>query len=71
MITTQDKILAEHEASHADAPWVLLKSRGYQPGCGSIPGRMLYNVAGGDYALGSTVTIETLLAQGYRVEVVQ
>jgi hypothetical protein len=71
MICEADRTLAEHEAAHGDKPHVLVRALGYQPGLGSLPGRMLFNVAGGEYAAGSTVTIETLLAQGYRVEVVQ
>lgn len=70
MIAEQDKRLAEHESANASKPWVLVRKRGYQPGCGSISGRMLFNVVAGDYGAGSTVTIESLLHQGYRVEVV-
>ena len=55
-------------------PWVQLRMRGYQSGAGSVPGRMLFNLdwisAGVSECVGSTVTIETMLERGYRVEVV-
>lgn len=35
-----------------------------------MPGRWLYNVVSGDYAHGSTVTIESMKARGFKVEVV-
>ena len=69
MITATDQILIEHEAANADKPWVLVRKCGYQPGFGGGPGMMLYNVVGGEYARHSTITLETLLKQGYRVEV--
>lgn len=69
MISAPDKLLAEHEAANADKPWVLVRRCGYQPGFAGGPGRMLYNVIGGETALHSTITLETLLKQGYRVEV--
>lgn len=71
MIGVADKALAEHEATHAAEPWVLIRARGWQPGVGSMPGRYLFNVVAGDYLKGSTVTIETLLKHGFRMEVVQ
>jgi hypothetical protein len=49
---------------------VILKPHAMQPGFGSIPSRMLYNVVGGDYTFGSTVTIETMAENGFEVEVV-
>ena len=52
-------------------PRVYLKEQGYQPGFGTLPGRMLYNVVGGDYVLGSTVTKETMIERGFKVEVVK
>jgi hypothetical protein len=70
MITELQKDLAEHEVREAGKPWVLLRQRGYQPGAGSVPGRMLWDVIGGDYCKGSTVTMETMRQRGYRVEVV-
>lgn len=62
---------AEHEAANLDKPWVLVRKCGYQPGLGNIPGRMLYNTVAGAIRAGSTVTVEGLLKQGYRVEVVE
>jgi hypothetical protein len=50
---------------------VFLKEHGYQPGFGTLPGRMLYNVVGGDYVHGSTVTKETMIERGFKVEVVK
>lgn len=70
MLSTADKFAAEHEAENADKPWVLVRKCGYQPGFAGGPGMMLYNVVAGEYALHSTIAIETLLKQGYRVEVV-
>ena len=70
MLTQTDKLLAEHEAAHAQEPWVLVRFQGWQQGFGSMPGRALFNVVAGPYTVGSTVTIETMLAAGYRVEVV-
>ena len=52
--------------------WVQVKKHAYQQGFGHLAGRMLYNtVGGGGMPEGSTVTIESLLKQGYRVEVVE
>jgi hypothetical protein len=50
---------------------VFLKEQGFQPGFGTLPGRMLYNVVGGDYIHGSTVTKETMVERGFKVEVVK
>lgn len=66
-----DQQLAEHETRNASKPWVLLRKLGWQPGFGNIQGRMFYNVVGGHYTEGSTVTVESLLRQGFRVEVVE
>lgn len=71
MISTTDRQLAEHEAANAGKPWVLLRKVGFQSGFGNLPGRMLFNVVGGQYAEGSTVTLETMLRQGFRIEVVE
>lgn len=62
---------AEHEAASAGKPWVLVRKHQFQPGFGHIPGRMYYNVVGGAIREGSTVSIEGLHKQGYRVEVVE
>jgi hypothetical protein len=70
MINQSDLTLAGHEAAHAHEPWVLLKWCGWQPGFGTMPGRALWNVQAGPYTIGSTVTIETMIAAGYRVEIV-
>lgn len=70
MITASDSTLAEHEAAAAGQPWVMVRKCGYQPGFAGGPGMMLYNVVGGEYARHTTITLETLLKQGYRVEVV-
>ena len=51
-------------------PLVVLKKHGFQEGFGTLPGRWLYNVVSGDYAHGSTVTIESMKARGFKVEVV-
>jgi len=52
-------------------PVVFLKEQGLQEGFGTIPSRMLYNVVGGDYMMGSTVTKETMLERGFKVEIVK
>jgi hypothetical protein len=70
MIATHEITLAEHEAKQHGKPWLVLKAIGVQPGFGSIPSRTLYNIIAGEYCIGSTVTIESMLAKGYRVEVV-
>jgi len=70
MITPSDITLSNHEAAHAHEQWVMLKWCGYQQGFGRMPGRALWNVVAGPITKGSTVTIETMLAEGYRVEVV-
>ena len=70
MLTPSDKLLAEHEAKSHGKDWLLLRFIGWQPGFGSMPGRALWNVVAGAYTIGSTVTIETMLSAGYRVEVV-
>lgn len=51
-------------------PAVVLKKAGWQEGFKHLPGRWLYNVVSGDYAHGSTVTIESMKSRGFRVEVV-
>lgn len=71
MITQNDNAMIEHESESIQKPWVLLRERGYQEGFGRIPGRMLFNVVAGDYASGSTVTIQSMLDLGLRVEVVR
>lgn len=76
MITQQDiddanYEAANYEAANAHKNWVLLKERGFQPGFGRIQGRMLFNVVAGDYTAGSTVTIQSMLDLGLRVEVVR
>lgn len=71
MITQTEITMADHEAANSFKPWVLLKERGFQPGFGRIPGRMLFNVVAGDYTAGSTVTIQSMLDLGLRVEVVR
>ena len=52
-------------------PRVYLRERGFQSGFGALPGRMLYDVIGGDYMIGSTVTKETMIERGFKVEVVK
>ena len=54
----------------AKRPLVVLKKHAFQEGFGPLPGRWLYNVISGDYAHGSTVTIESMKMRGFRVEVV-
>jgi len=54
----------------SERPLVVLKKLGFQEGFGTLPGRWLYNVISGDYAHGSTVTIESMKMRGFRVEVV-
>jgi len=51
-------------------PLVRVMKLGLQPGFCGLAGVMLYNVVGGAYAMHSTVTIASLMAAGYRVEVV-
>ena len=63
--------LTRHAAQQPTTPRVFLKEQGYQPGFGTLPGRMLYNVVGGDYVQGSTVTKETMIERGFKVEVVK
>ena len=55
----------------SDKPRVVLKKHGFQEGFGTLPGRWLYNVVSGDYAHGSTVTIESMKMRGFKVEVVE
>ena len=71
MITQGQQRAAELEVANADKPWVLLRPLGFQPGLTRAEGRMLFNVVGGDIPPGSTVTAETMLKDGYRVEVVE
>lgn len=70
MITESDKLMMDHEIQSLGKDWLLIKQQGWQPGFGNAPGRMLYNVVAGAYTIGSTVTAETLLAMGYRLEIV-
>lgn len=55
----------------SQTPRVVLKKHGFQEGFGTLPGRWLYNVVSGDYAAGSTVTIESMKSRGFKVEVVE
>lgn len=71
MLTPEAQAAAAHETESTGKPWVLVRKCGYQPGAGSVPGRMLYNTVAGAIRAGSTVTVEGLLKQGYRVEVVE
>lgn len=70
MITESDKLMADHEIQSIGKDWLLLKFHAWQPGFGSMPGRALFNVVAGAYTIGSTVTLETILAAGYRIEIV-
>ena len=67
MTTTQ---LTTHAAKSIKPPKVFLRCVGTQEGFGSLPSRMLYNVVGGDYCVGSTVTKETMEQQGFKVHIV-
>ena len=69
METLSDKKWAEHESQSTGRDWLLLRFVGWQPGFGSMPGRALFNVVAGNYTVGSTVTLETMISAGYRVEV--
>lgn len=71
MISQTEITMADHEAANSFKPWVLLKEHDFQPGFGRIKGRMLFNVVAGDYTAGSTVTIQSMLDLGLRVEVVR
>lgn len=68
MTTTQ---LTMHAGKQNIQPRVWLKEHKIQEGFGSIPSRMLYNVVGGDYVIGSTVTMETMIERGFKIEVVK
>ena len=70
MITESDKLMADHELEAFGKDWLLVKPLGWQEGFNGAPGRMLYNVVAGSCAIGSTVCVETLLAAGYRIEIV-
>lgn len=71
MISQSEITMADHEAANAGKPFVLLRELGFQIGFGRIPGRMMFNVVAGDYQAGSTVTIQSMLDLGLRVEVVR
>lgn len=71
MITTEEKIAANHEAENARKPVVLVRELGVQQGIGHMAAITLYNTVGGAMKAGFTVTIRSLLRQGYRVEVVE
>lgn len=62
--------LTMHAANQIKQPRVWLKEQGLQPGFGTLPARMLYNVVGGDYVIGSTVTRETMEQRGFKVHIV-
>lgn len=49
----------------------LVRFAGRQQGCGGVPSFDLYNIiAGEDVTIGSTVTLNSLRAKGFTVEVV-
>jgi len=62
--------LTMHAANQIKQPKVFLKQVAIQEGFGSIPSRMLYNVVGGDYVIGSTVTKETMEQHGFKIHLV-
>jgi hypothetical protein len=68
MTTTQ---LTMHAANQSNQPKVFLKFQGTQQGFGTLPSRDLYNVIGGDYVIGSTVTKETMEERGFKVVIVK
>lgn len=73
MITTADKIAAENVSADKKVEvrfahlWPSMRDA---LNLGVTP-KPYYHVVSGDYAINSTVAIETLLALGIRVEVVQ
>jgi len=67
MTTTQ---LTMHAVKQPNQPKVFLKFQGTQQGFGTLPIRDLYNVVGGDYVIGSTVTIETMKERGFKIHLV-
>ena len=70
MTTLQLTMFAHQQKQNAKLR-VWLKEHKMQEGFGSLPPRMLYNVVGGDYMLGSTVTKESMIERGFTVEVVK
>ena len=73
MITKSENEILKHEAREWNKPWVLLRNIGVQSGSGNLPSVTLYNIVGGPagVTMYSTVTAESMLRQGYRVEVVE
>lgn len=65
MITSEQKLAAHNAAMKRK---VILKFIGVQTGIGDIPSRPLFNVVGGDYCIGSTITLETAERLGLEVE---
>ena len=63
--------LTRHAAQQPTTPRVFLKEQGFQPGFGTLPGRMLYNVVGGDYITRFDCDKETMVERGFKVEVVK
>lgn len=70
MITENEARMVRHELESLGKDWVLVRWKSWQPGVGLIPGHNQWNVVAGGYELPSHTTIESLLALGYRVEVV-
>jgi hypothetical protein len=69
-MTTLQLTRHAHAQPCVKQPVVFLKFQGTQQGFGTLPPRDLYNVVGGDYVIGSTVTIETMKDRGFKIHFV-
>lgn len=68
MITHEQQLAARNAA---EGKLVVVRYHDIQPGFAHLKPQPMFNVISGDYAVGSTVCLQTLLRLGLRVEVVE
>jgi len=68
MITAEQQLAARNAT---EGKWAKVRYLGLQPGVQHIKPLPLWNVVEGDYAVGSTVSLKTLLNLGLRIEVIE
>jgi hypothetical protein len=68
MLTAEQQLAARNAANDRK---IVVRYLGVQPGVAHIKPTPLWNVVEGDYAVGSTITLQTAWRLGLRVEVVE
>lgn len=68
MITAEQQLAARNAAEGLS---VTLRFAFIQPGFGELKDIPMFNVVAGDYAVGSTISLQTCFRLGLKVEVVE